>query len=194
MIMVTLMSLRSSLLLSAPIGSTTSVVTSNAVASAVYQWLPSVVTTGVSTGVLGLGVVAGSFVFSGVPSLVTSALMFRGCVGESVDIVGTWIGSGILGGLGGCVYVGTGGVVTGSDVSSVSSADSMSLRVLLNQHWSRACVSAGGLGLMGDDRFLWGLSEGIVQLVMTGLGSGVCSGVGGVSSGTGVSSGRFVVG
>lgn len=194
--MVSYTSLYSAFLLGSStfVGSRTAVVVSEALASSLVLWLPSVVTAGVSTGVLGAGSVVGSMSMVGDPSLMTTALMGSGCSGNTVGLVGSWLGSSLIAGFGGCVYSGVSGVVVGSDVSSVVSASSESLRVILNAQWSRVCVSAGGLGLMGDDRFLAGFAVGASALTMTAVGSGVCSGVGGMASGTAASTGSLVVG
>jgi hypothetical protein len=179
-----------------PLGSTTAMVVSEVISSSLVLWLPSVSTVGVSTGVLGpgpVGTVLGSVVLTGSPLLMTTSLRTRGCLGTSVDVVGSWLGSSVIAGVSGCVYRGFGACVLGTDVSSVGSADPISLRGILNTELSRVCGSRGGYGLMGDDRFLWGLSEGISLLVRTSVCSGVCSGPGGLSSGSAPSSGVLVV-
>ena len=158
----------------------------SAVGQAVSIWakIPtSVVMTGVVTGSVGAGVVAGKLFVTPSPLPLPASVLGAGFAGPTAPQIAVAIGLGVSNSLNATAgYRGVSTGALGNDVSKVIFADPTSLTGLL-------VSSMGAFGLVGPQAPLLasGLASGIAAMLLTGTGTGVATGAPGPLPGTGIS-------
>jgi hypothetical protein len=138
------------------------------VAMAITSWLPGGVNlVGVTTGVVGAGIINGTLAFAGNVQLVRAAMFaFQGTEAPQLAAV---IANGLTTGLMGTTYTGVStGVALGTDVSKVVSANSTTLAQALRSAHVGLCAAQGGTGATISG-FYESLANGIVTVVSTGM-------------------------
>lgn len=142
---------------------------------------------GVTTGVVGTGVVNGKFSVIPAPIPLPASFSGTGLVGFDASVMATAIGLGVANAFNAsAAYQGTSaGVGTGTDVSRVLVSNGPSLVTLLN-------TTAASQGLLGGDmpRLSTAIGTGVATLLTTGTGVGVVTGPGGPAPAGGTSFSR----
>lgn len=169
-----------------------------AIANALVAWLPTgTALVGVTTGVVGAGVVNGTVTFAGVPSVVLAAMAGNGFNGQTAPRLARVLSTGLNAALNGLTYAGVStGVSSGTDVSHVTTVNVPALATAIQAAHASLCSPLGGHGAT-QPSFYTGLAGGIGSIIQTGVTltpSGVVtpSGPVGVGATVGTSLSTFV--
>lgn len=140
------------------------------IANSLVAWLPTGVTLqGVTAGVIGAGTVTGTLTFAGLTPTVASILSSGGLSGQVSPRFAQALTLGLNSGLLGCTYAGVStGVASGTDMSHVTSVNTVTLAGTLQVTHASFCAALGGSGALNP---LWYtcLASAIGSIILTGV-------------------------
>ena len=149
------------------IGGPTFDILCQSIALSMVDWLPTGVTfVGVTTGIVGVGVVSGTLQFVSTPPVVLAAMSFTGPTSPMLAEV---LSAGLNAGLVNLTYMGvSAGVGQGIDVSLAGVANVPALAGILRTVHTQLCAALGGSGSW-TPTFYEGIAAGIGAVVSTGV-------------------------
>lgn len=146
----------------------------HAIGSAIVQWVSvpvNVIVMGATTGMAGVGMVTGTLQFV-IAGQMQAAFVAYGIVGQTAPGIAQMIESGLGTGLASAQYTGSSiGVGVGTDTSKVSFANQASLLPIL-----LTALKGQSVGGATVNQFAAALSQGIAQIIQTGVGFGPVTG------------------